>query len=62
MNAIIALTMLSLIMEVNEKRIEKSFETLNKLGRIMSARISEQYKKLKYDELYIAFEYQQKAG
>lgn len=47
-------------MEVNEKRIEKSFETLNKLGRIMSARISEQYKKLKYDELYLAFEYQQK--
>lgn len=47
-------------MEVNEKRIEKSFETLNKLGRIMSAHISSEYKKLKYDELYLAFEYQKK--
>ncbi|MBN1365536.1 MAG: DUF4041 domain-containing protein [Syntrophaceae bacterium] len=47
-------------MEVNEKRIEKSFEELNKLGRIMHASISEVYKKLKYDELYLAFEYQQK--
>ena len=47
-------------MEVNEKRIEKSFEELNKLGRIMQANISDSYKKLKYEELYIAFEYQQK--
>ena len=47
-------------MEVNEKRIEKSFDELNKLGRIMQASISEAYKKLKYEELYIAFEYQQK--
>ena len=47
-------------MEVNEKRIEKSFEELNKLGRIMQACISGAYKKLKYDELYLAFEYQQK--
>jgi hypothetical protein len=47
-------------MEVNEKRIEKSFEELNKLGRIMQARISDSYKKLKYEELYLAFEYQQK--
>lgn len=47
-------------MEVNEKRIEKSFEELNKLGRIMEARISNAYKKLKYEELYLAFEYQQK--
>jgi len=47
-------------MEVNEKRIEKSFETLNKLGRIMQARITDPYKILKYEELYIAFEYQQK--
>lgn len=47
-------------MEVNEKRVEKSFETLNKLGRIMQARITDPYKKLKYEELYIAFEYQQK--
>jgi hypothetical protein len=47
-------------MEVHEKRIEKSFEELNKLGRIMQARISDAYKKLKYDELFLAFEYQQK--
>jgi len=47
-------------MEVNEKRIEKSFEELNKLGHIMQANISDSYKKLKYEELYIAFEYQQK--
>lgn len=46
--------------EVNEKRIEKSFEELNKLGRIMQANIVDSYKKLKYEELYLAFEYQQK--
>jgi hypothetical protein len=47
-------------MEVNEKRIKKSFEELNKLGRIMQAIITEAYKKAKYEELYLAFEYQQK--
>ncbi len=47
-------------MEVQEKRVEKSFEALNKLGRIMEARIADSYKKLKYEELYLAFEYQQK--
>lgn len=47
-------------MEVNEKRIEKSFEELNRLGRIMQANIADVYKKLKYEELYLAFEYQQK--
>ncbi len=47
-------------MEVNEKRIEISFQTLNHLGRIMQARITESDKKLKYEELYLAFEYQQK--
>lgn len=47
-------------MEVNVKRIEKSFEELNKLGRIMQANIVDTYKKLKYEELYLAFEYQQK--
>jgi len=46
--------------EANEKRIEKSFETLNKLGRIMEASISNEYKKLKYEELYLAYEYQKK--
>ncbi|MAT41390.1 MAG: ATPase [Anaerolineaceae bacterium] len=47
-------------MEVNKKRIEKSYEQLNKLGRIMQANISDSYKNLKYEELYLAFEYQQK--
>ena len=47
-------------MQVNEKRIEKSFEELNKLGRIMSANITYDYRNLKYEELYLAFEYQQK--
>ena len=43
-----------------EKRINKSFETLNKLGRIMQVILSDAYKKLKFDELYLAYEYQQK--
>jgi hypothetical protein len=43
-----------------EKRIEKSFEQLNKLGKIMYAGIEDKYKKLKYDELHLAHEYQQK--
>jgi hypothetical protein len=47
-------------MEVNKKRIEKSFEQLNKLGRIMQASISDAYRNSKYVELYLAFEYQQK--
>lgn len=47
-------------MEVNEKRIQKSFEELNKLGRIMSGNITIDYRNLKNEELYLAFEYQQK--
>ncbi len=46
--------------EATENRIEKSFEAMIKLGRIMNARITDAYKKLKYQELYLAFEYQQK--
>jgi LPXTG-motif cell wall-anchored protein len=46
--------------EANEKRIEKSYEQCNKLGRIMHAEISSSYKGLKYDELYLAYEYQRK--
>lgn len=45
--------------ESYEKRIDKSFEALNKLGRIMQANISSEYKRLKYFELSLAFEYQQ---
>jgi len=47
-------------MEIHEKRIEKSFEELNKLGRAMQAVITDAYKQLKHEELYLAFEYQQK--
>lgn len=47
-------------MEVQEKRIERSFEELNRLGRIMQAVITDAYKQLKYEELYLAFEYEQK--
>lgn len=43
-----------------EKRIEKSYEALNKLGKIMQVNISSRYKKLKYEELYLAHEYQVK--
>lgn len=43
-----------------EERIEKSFDALQKLGRILSARVTESYKKLKLDELHLAFEYQVK--
>jgi hypothetical protein len=46
--------------ETSEKRIEKSFETINKLGRKNGVEITSEYKKLKFEELYLAFEYQQK--
>jgi hypothetical protein len=46
--------------ETNEKRIEKSYEQCNKLGRMMNIAISEKYKKMKYEELYLAYEYQTK--
>ncbi len=46
--------------EMSETRIEKSYEALTKLGRIMEARIAEEYKKFKLEELHLAFEYQQK--
>lgn len=46
--------------ELGEKRIQQSFDALNKLGRIMSVRISEQYRSLKLEELHLAHEYQVK--
>lgn len=39
-------------------RIEKSFETINKLGRINTVSISVKYKALKLEELALAYEYQ----
>jgi hypothetical protein len=46
--------------ENHRTRIEKSFEVVKKLGRILSAEITESYKQLKLDELHLAFEYQMK--
>jgi hypothetical protein len=46
--------------QTHEKRINTSFDALNKLGRIMSVSISSEYKRLKIQELYLAFEYQLK--
>lgn len=46
--------------ENHRTRIEKSFDAVKKLGRILSAEITESYKQLKLDELHLAFEYQMK--
>jgi hypothetical protein len=44
--------------ELGEKRILKSFETCNRLGKIMSVEISRTYLNLKLDELHLAHEFQ----
>lgn len=44
--------------ELGEKRILKSFETCNRLGKIMSVEISRTYLSLKLDELHLAQEFQ----
>jgi hypothetical protein len=46
--------------ELGEKRILKSFEACNRLGRIMDVRLSDQYLNLKLDELHLAHEFQVK--
>jgi hypothetical protein len=46
--------------ENHQTRLEKSFEAVKKLGRILNAQITEAYKLLKLDELHLAFEYQLK--
>lgn len=46
--------------ELNEKRIRASFEALNKLGKIMSISISNNFLGLKLNELHLAHEYQVK--
>ena len=43
-----------------EKKINKSFEALNKLGQRMSISLSPQYLKLKLEELYLVHEYKVK--
>jgi len=46
--------------ELGEKRISQSFESLNKLGKVMQVEIDERYKKSKLNELHLAYEYQLK--
>ncbi len=46
--------------ELGEKRILKSFEACNRLGKVMSVELSSQYLKLKLDELHLAHEFQLK--
>lgn len=46
--------------ESSEKRIEKSKDAISKLGQMMKISISPSYYKLKIEELYLAFEYQEK--
>lgn len=46
--------------ELSEKRINQSFDAMNKLGRVMQVEISNAYKNLKVDELHLAHEFQKK--
>lgn len=46
--------------ELGESRIRKSFETCNKLGRVMTASLSNELLALKLDELHLAHEFQLK--
>jgi hypothetical protein len=46
--------------ELGEKRIRKSFETCNRLGRVMTVRLSDAYMNYKLDELRLAHEFQVK--
>lgn len=47
-------------LEASEKRITSSQEAISKLGRMMGITITPAYYRLKIEELYLAFEYQQK--
>lgn len=46
--------------ELGEKRIRQSFETCNKLGRVMTVSLSQAYLHMKLDELHLAHEFQLK--
>lgn len=46
--------------ELGEKRIRQSFEAGNRLGRVMTVRLSDAYLSLKLDELRLAHEFQMK--
>ena len=43
-----------------EKRVDKAFEAINKLGEVQQIEISEDYLSLKQDELHLAFENEEK--
>jgi hypothetical protein len=45
---------------LGETRIRKSFETCNKLGRVMTVSLTNEFLSLKLDELYLAHEFQLK--
>ena len=47
-------------MEASEKRIRKSYETLNRLNERLGVRIQPEYLNLKIEELYLAYEYEVK--
>lgn len=47
-------------LEASEKKIERSRDAISKLGEIMSICITSDYYQLKLEELYLAFEYQEK--
>jgi hypothetical protein len=44
--------------ELGEKRILKSYEACNRLGKIMDVELSRKYLSLKLDELHLAYEFQ----
>lgn len=44
--------------ELGEKRIRQSFDACNKLGRVMTVELSQNYLELKLDELHLAHEFQ----
>jgi hypothetical protein len=44
--------------EAYERRIQRAFETANKLGRPLNVEIAARYKELKLDELRLAYEFQ----
>lgn len=46
--------------DLGEKRIRQSFDACNRLGRVMTVRLSEEYLNLKLDELCLAHEFQVK--
>lgn len=44
--------------ELGEKRIRQSFDACNKLGRVMTVNLSDEFLHLKVDELHLAHEFQ----